>query len=90
MASLTEERKGWEKGCTVVSETPIVIEGFKKLLVIIKTKDDKYNLNRYWESGMGSGEWSVSVDLHHETLQKCLDRLKEDKDLKEMIASLSS
>lgn len=64
-SSLDDLRKEWEKDLEVVVEKDI--NDFKKI-VVLKNKDGKYFVHRYWFS-LKRG-WQVSVDLAEATINE--------------------
>jgi len=74
---LDKLREEWEKGMQIIVEKEIEMIGNTKKIVVLRDKNDRYFIHRYWFSQL-QGKWQISVDLQDATLSELLEFLLEN------------
>lgn len=77
---LYELRQGWEKGLSEICVIPILIDSYHKVFVILKSESKDYRLHRYF---VMAGTWAISVDLENCSLERCIEHISKDRDLRD-------
>lgn len=93
MQKLEQKRKEWEAHMSVVLVVPVVVDGFAKVLVVLKRTNPSrghtyYRLHRYFPIGKN---WDVSVDVDDTSdINTVLAALERDKDKNDLYGQITA